>query len=199
MKPLCNVSQRLPRSYRLLAALACVSISTTCAAGVDFELKLWHGYDYYYGDARLTASSPAPVTYHRVESPNGLIWQNAGSDNTGSSSSLSETTDVAALVNEITNGTWALTLNVGDASEQQYAFSIDLSGVDAALFGDAVITAPLQGASVASNPPMIEWTGPTSFPTINIYVSLEDFPYTLQDYETLPGAATSWTLRWSWS
>ena len=185
---------RLQASLRLAAAFSAAALLPfTASAGIDFELVLWHGYSFYYGDASLSASSPAPDTYHRVESPNALIWQNTGTDNSGSSATLSLTNDLGVLLNEITNGLWNLTLNVGTATQQQYAFSIDLSGVNTGLFGNAVITSPADLSTIATNPPLIQWTGPGQLPSININVSLDGPPYTFHDGTSLPGTATSWT------
>jgi len=189
-----------PAPAHLLRSRPCIAmalLSTMLAfqarANVDVDLVLWHGYDFFYGDVGMVATNPAPVTYHRVESPNGLIWQNTGSDNSGSSASLSLTNDLAVLLNEVTNGLWSLTLNVGDASEEQYAFSISVDNVTTGLFGNALISAPAYASTVATNPPLIEWTGPSHLPTLRVTVSEANPPYTYGDSANLPSTATNWT------
>ena len=177
----------------LFVAVLISVMPTQTRANVDVDLTLWHGYTFYYGDVSLTTTNPAPITYHRVESPNALIWQNSGSDNSSSSASLSLTNDLSVLVDEVTNGLWSLTLNVGDASEQNYAFSVDLANVTTGLFGNALITTPTYGSTVTTNQPLLEWTGPAQLPTLNLQISSDGFPYTLHDSAILPSTTTNWT------
>jgi len=185
---------RLLRSKPCIAmALLSTMLVFQARANVDVDLVLWHGYDFFYGDVGLVATNPAPVTYHRVESPNALIWQNTGSNNTGSSATLTLTNDLAVLLNEVTNGLWSLTLNVGDASEEQYAFSVSVANVTTGLFGNALISAPAYASIVATNPPLIEWTGPSHLPTLRVTVSEANPPYTYGDSASLPSTATNWT------
>jgi len=175
-------------------ALLFTALQLQTRANVDVDLTLWHGYTFYYGDVNLVTTNPAPVTYHRVESPNALIWQNSGpSNNASSSANLSLTNDLGVLLSEVTNGLWSLTLNVGDASEENYAFSVDLANVSTGLFGNASITVPMSGSTIATNPPLIEWTGPSHLPYLRISVSLDNSPYTQHDSTILPSTTTSWT------
>jgi hypothetical protein len=177
----------------LLAALLILAMPLLSRADVEIELSLWHGYSYYYGDVSMAATNPAPVTYHRVESPGGLIWQHTGSDNSGSSASLSLTNDLAALMNEVTNGLWTLILNAGDVSAQTNAFTVSAANVTTGLFGNIVLSSPTYGETVTANPPTISWTGPSHLPTLSIQVAGDDYPYTYGDSATLPSTTTNWT------
>ncbi|VGO16716.1 hypothetical protein PDESU_05307 [Pontiella desulfatans] len=191
MKPfLCSALLRYTPG--LLAALLILAMPFTAQAEVAFTLDLWHGYSFYYGDAALVATNPAPATYHRVESHNGLIWQNAGNNNDSSSSNLSLTNDLAVLMNEVTNGLWTLTLNFGDASQQIYTFSVSAAGVNTGLFGTADVTSPADGTTATTNQPNIQWTGP-NFPEVYVQVAENDFPYAFGGSATLPGTTTNWT------
>jgi hypothetical protein len=160
-------------------------------ADVGVDLHMVHAYDFYYATIELTADTPTPITYHRVESPSGTIWQHAGSNEDGNNGGDTLTNNLAALVYECTNGLWALTLNVGDASEEQYTFSVAMDGVDTNLFGDIVVSAPTAYSTVTNNPPIFEWTGPSHLPELE--VSVFDTGFTMSDWAMLPSNTTSWT------
>jgi len=132
-------------------------------ANVDINLKLWHGYNFYYGDVSMVATNPTPVTYHRVQSPGGLIWQNAGINNTGSSACLSLTNDLDALVDECTNGMWSLFFNRGTGSEAQYYFTVTVSSLGTNDLPAVDITMPADGSSGVSASTDYAWMGPTNF------------------------------------
>ncbi|WP_372845243.1 hypothetical protein [Pontiella sp.] len=152
------------------------------------RLNLWRGYGNFYGSADLFASSPAPETYHRVESPNGKIWKEAGGSYDGSFTNLG----FSGLLNECTNGLWTLTLNAGAASEQIYKFSVDISGVTSNRFGDITLLHPLFGATADTNPPNIQWSSTSLLPEIYLQINENNFPYTYGEDTTLPGSATNW-------
>jgi hypothetical protein len=158
-------------------------------ADVDLRLNLWRGYGNFYGDVELSAASPAPVTYHRVESPNGKIWQNAGSSFDGSFTNLG----FSALLDECTNGLWTLMLNVGDPSMETCKFSVDIANVTSNLFGDITLIDPLYGATTTTNPPNIQWSSTSLLPEVYLQVYENNSPYTWGDDATLPGTSTNWT------
>ncbi|MCF7816692.1 MAG: LamG domain-containing protein [Kiritimatiellales bacterium] len=172
----------------IFLAVFLAGFATRSSADVGFTLEIWHGYDFYYPGVSLTASSPAPVTYDRVESPNGIIWQNFGTNNDSNAFFL--TNDLSVVLNEC-NGLWKLYLNKGDGSEQLYHFTVSIAGVTTNLFGDATIVYPAYGSSVLENPPTFSWTGPANLPLVNVdaYQNTGGNFY----YDVLPGTATNWT------
>lgn len=181
---------RLSTSLRLLAASFMFLFAGQASADVGVNLNLWRGYNNFYGQVTMTATNPAPITYHRVESPNGLIWRVFGpATNNGSFANLG----YAGLIDECTNGLWSLTLNEGDPSESNYTFSVATPGVSSNLFGDITMIDPLDGATVLSNPPNIQWSTTSLLPEVLIVVEENNFPYTYGDSALLPGTTTNWT------
>ncbi|HHY83915.1 MAG TPA: LamG domain-containing protein [Verrucomicrobia bacterium] len=165
-----------------------VLFASRAVANVHFTLSLWHGYDFFYPNASLIVTNPAPVTYHRIESPSGWIWRNAGSDNNGSSGPLA---DLETLLEECTNGVWKLYLNKDDASETVYYFSVSVSGVGTGEFGDVSILYPEDGSSGLAAEPTFHFTGPDHSPWIDLYVA--DQAHGLTWYSaTIPGSSTNW-------
>lgn len=121
----------------LLAVL--ITLAQQAFANVGVTLNLWRGYDTFYGQVTIAASSPDPVTYHRVESPNGKIWREySTTTSVGSFTNLS----FSVLLDECTNGVWTLIRNVGDTSAQTNTFSVSLTGITANMFGDITMVIP---------------------------------------------------------
>jgi len=179
-------------SAALLAAAIPAMFLPASQAEVRFELNLGHSsYGSYYATAELSATNPVPITYHRVVSPSGTVWKHAGSDDSGNSGGDTMTNDLSALVNDCTNGLWSLTLNVGDATETQYMFSVSMDGVASNTFGEAVISNPLNGSTITDNPPTVRWTGPSSLPSL--FVMVRDDAYTNYEYHRPPSTDTNWT------
>jgi hypothetical protein len=170
---------------RLVLLLLC---PLSLQAEVELNLDLVHGYSAYYPMLSITATNPAPTTFHRVESPSGLIWSQTDS---GEEPSMSPTNDLAYLINECTNGLWSLTLNVGDASETNYAFAVSIDNVTTGLFGDITISYPAADSSITNRFPDFQWTSTSQLPQIN--VAAYDIDHTASYGAVLPTGSTNWT------
>lgn len=170
------------------ATALCLLCLTPARAAVNFQLTLWHGYDFYYPGLDLQVNSPAPVTYHRIESPGGHIWQNRGTNN--ESSAFFSTNDLPALINLLTNGFWKLYVNREDASEELYQFQVSITEVTSNLMGKVEVLFPADGSIDVTNLPTFHWTGPTSLPVL--YVNASDGNSYSQS-DNLPNTATNWT------
>ncbi|MDZ8118257.1 hypothetical protein [Pontiella agarivorans] len=130
-----------------------------------------------------------PLTYHRVESPNGLFYRNTGSLNDYSYGSQT----YSDVIDESTDGPWTLTTNVGDPSEEEYTFTVSISGLSEGMFGETSVTNPADYTSVSTNQPLIEWTGTSLFPEIHIQVHNGVQPPEPGNYYTAPAPFNSWT------
>lgn len=190
MKKRYYLATAFSRRFTLLLLAALLFSALQATADVDLTLKVWRGYNTFYGEVMMVATNPAPDTYYRVESPNNKIWCERGSVN----NSLSfDSASYAALLDECTNGVWTLIRNVSDTSAQTNTFSVSLTGISANMFGDITMVEPLWRAEALTNPPAIQWTSTSTFPEILVYVWDNHPPVTLNDHDTLPGTATSWT------
>ncbi len=179
-------AMRLAGHCLLLLAILFMS-QTASRADVSLSLQIWHGYDFYYPSVGLNASSPDPVTYDRVESPNGIIWRNFGTNNDSNPFYL--TNDLNAILDEC-NGSWKLYVNKGSGSEQLYYFNVSITGVTTNLFGNAVVLSPADGSSGVTNLPMFYWSGPTNLPLVNVNAYHKDSGNSY--FDSLPGTATNW-------
>jgi len=157
-------------------------------AGITINLDLVHGFNFYYPTLSINADSPPPITFHRVQSPSGAIWRQT---NSSGAPSHSPTTDLNALIDECTNGLWHLTLNVGDASEEDYAFSVTVDNVTTGLFGDIQISYPVADSTITNHLPTFQWTSTSLLPDVN--VSAYDDAHTVSLGAALAGTATNWT------
>jgi hypothetical protein len=173
---------------RAFATALCLLCSTPARAAVSFQLTLWHGYDFYYPGLDLQVNSPAPVTYHRIESPGGHFWQNRGTNN--DSSPFAATNDLPALINLLTNGLWKLYVNREDASEELYQFQVSITGVTSNLMGKVEVLFPADGSTDVTNLPTFHWTGPTNLPALYVEVNVEN---SYSEGDSLPSTATNWT------
>jgi hypothetical protein len=191
-----SVSRRfIPEKKRLcaqivvfLAIFAAMIFPTTSRASVDFSLHLVHGYDFVYPYVHLDVN-PAPTSYDRVESPNGLIWQNAGTNT--DSSPFFTTNNLAGLVNECTNGFWKVYLEKGTPSESVYYFKLSLNSLTTNVFGDVEILFPLDGSSGVTNQPDFQWMGPSGFQSVS--VQAYDLNYVTFFFDNLSVSETNWT------
>ena len=175
------------RARRILLAIFMAASSGVARADVNVRLDIGHGYDFYYPSLDLTASNPDPVTYHHVESPNGLIWKNFGTNTDASAFFITNSLD--AVLNEC-NGLWKLYLNKGDGSEQLYHFTVSITDVTTNSLGDVTIIYPAHGSSGVPSQPMFQWTGPTNLAQVYVdaYHSISGNSYSA----SLPGTATNW-------
>lgn len=172
----------------VLATVFLLSTSADTRADIAINLDLVHGYSIYYPTLSITATNPVPITYHRVESPSGLIWRQTDSGN--GPPSMSPTNDLSGLINECTNGLWTLILNVGDPSESNYTFSVVADGISTNLFGDITVTHPAANSTITTNLPDFQWTSTSLLPDVR--VSAYDTPRTVTIGAMLPGTATNW-------
>ena len=175
----------------LLAALSILAMPFHAQADINATIRLERRSGSFSGSVYLNANgaSAPTATYHRVESPNGLIFGNSSPDNAQSSSNLS----FSALMNECTNGIWKLILNVGDPSEEQYGFSVSITGVSSNMFGDTAITNPAAYASVTTNQPLIEWSSTSLFPQVHIQVHNGVQPPEPGNWVNMVAPVNSWT------
>jgi len=177
---------------RYLPAVFVVFILTitplSSRADVAVNLDLVHGFSSYYATLSITATSPDPITYHRVMSPSGLIWRQTNSGN--SAPSMSPINDLNALIDECTNGLWTLTLNVGAPAESNYQFSVSIKNVTTNLFGDVTVIYPAADSTITTNRPNFQWSSTSLLPKVN--VSAYDVDHTVTLNAALPGTATNW-------
>ncbi len=155
------------------------------------NLDLVHGYSFYYATLGATITDPAPITYHRVVSPNGAYWKHVGSDTSSSIGKNTPTNDLSALIHTLTNGAWSVTLNIGDPSEATYDFHVEIRDVTTNLFGDILVTAPAANSVVTNNPPTFEWRCTSMLPEVN--VSAYDVNHDVSVGASLSSTATNWT------
>ncbi len=172
----------------ILLTLLCVLPATSKAApGVNFTLSLTHGYDLFFPNLNLSAA-PAPQTFHRVESPSGLLWRNVGSDN--SANPFFYTNNFSFLLNEVTNGLWKVYVNKGSDSEEVYFFAVSAADLSPDTFGTASVLYPQDNSTGVEPNPMFHWVGPSHFSSLNI--SANDTDYLVSFSEFLPPATTNW-------
>ena len=154
---------------RFVLSLLLASVIGVARADVNVALDIGHGYDFYYPSLSLSASSPDPVTYHRVESPSGLLWKNCGTNTDANAFFITNSLD--AVLNEC-NGEWKLYLNKGDGSEQLYHFTVSIAEVTTNSLGDVTIIYPADGSSgvpaqrCSSGPDRPIWPVSISTPTM---------------------------------
>lgn len=160
---------------------------TTARADVNVDVSIWHGYDFYYPALSVTVD-PGSLTYARLESPNGLVWINRGTNNDSSGFFL---TNLSGVITECTNGLWKLYLNREHPSEEVYQFKMNISGVTSNVLGDVVVLAPLSGSAGVTNRPTFMWSGSTNLPWVDAsaYHQVGGASY----YQTLPGTTGQWT------
>jgi Concanavalin A-like lectin/glucanases superfamily len=107
------------------------------------------------------SGSDTPVSYHRVESPNGNFSANFGPTNGGAGASILLTFN--ELADSLTNGNWKLWLNKDTPQEKLYTFTVNAFAFSSNSLAPVHIVAPLDGASaVATNTPY-QWTGPNTW------------------------------------
>lgn len=158
-------------------------------ADVSANISIWHGYDFFYPSLNLTASSPAPLTYHQMESASGALWKQVGGTNGASDFFL--TNDLQAVIHECTNGLWKLYLNREHPSEELYYFKVSITGVTTSVLGNVTIHSPSSGSSGVTNRPTFHWTGPSNLLSLDVQVSHENSGNSY--FASLAGTATNWT------
>lgn len=179
---------KLPSFALRFLAVATLLAGLAAHAEVRLELKLWRGYDFYFPSIGLEATNPAPLSYHRVESPSGLYWRHHGTNNQANDFIL--TNSVEAIIHEFTNGLWKLYVNRDHPSEEVHYFRVNISGIASNTLGAVEVLHPPDGATGVTNLPVIHWTGPTNLPLYYVSVSDNDGYY---QFANLPNTATNWT------
>ena len=106
--------------------------------------------------------NPAPTTVHTVESPNKAFTCQVGSS---FMASVSSRPTLDSVISECTNGQWTLTINKGASNEQQYTFSVSISGLTTNLLGPVIILSPTNGSTGVSVQPPMSWSGPSALPS----------------------------------
>ena len=182
---------RLLCSLRLTAALLVSMFMTGGAlAEIDMTLNLDRTDGSFYPYISFYADGAAePLTYHRIESPNGLFYRNVG--NQEDSSYGSQT--YADMIDECTDGPWTITTNVGDPSEEEYTFTVNISGLTEGMFGNTSVTNPVDYATVSTNQPLIEWASSSQLPEVHIQVHNGTQPPEPGNYYTAPAPFNNWT------
>ncbi|MDF7826333.1 hypothetical protein P4B35_20055 [Pontiellaceae bacterium B12227] len=177
-------------SLAVMLAVAVFPAAIPTFGTVHFELNFNHTYSDYCVFAELSATNPTPNTVHKVVSPDGRIWKDT--DGNENSAAYIWTNSFEGLLSDCTNGLWTLILNEGDQSVETNWFSVSASNFTAATFGNPEITYPVDGSTITSNQPTIQWTGPSHLPELYVQITSDDYSF----YEsTRPGSsATSWTV-----
>jgi hypothetical protein len=179
---------KLPSFALRFFAVAALLAGLAAHAEVRLELKLWRGYDFYFPSIGLEATNPAPLSYHRVESPSGLYWRHHGTNNQANDFVI--TNSVEAIIHEFTNGLWKLYVNREHPSEEVHYFRVNISGIASNTLGAVEVLHPPDGGTGVTNLPVIHWTGPTNLPLYYVSVSDNDGYY---QFANLPNTATNWT------
>ena len=118
------------------------------------------GQTAFYAFPGLSGSD-TPVSYHRVESPNGTCSANFGPTNGGAGATILLTFN--ELADSLTNGNWKLWLNKDTPQEKLFTFTVNAFAFSSNSLAAVRILAPLDGASaVATNTPY-QWTGPNTW------------------------------------
>ncbi len=155
----------------------------------DDALDNAHGY---YAIPEITSIDPAPVTMDVVQNSDGHIYGQVFSGDTSWDNSGSDTyPTLQDLIFACTNQPWTLTINQGNGGEQNYTFSVSISGVTTNNLGTVVSLVPaLNATNVATNTPF-QWSGPAGYNST--FINAFQYPsFVSYDRQNLPGNATNW-------
>ncbi|MBI3853974.1 MAG: LamG domain-containing protein [Verrucomicrobia bacterium] len=141
--------------------------------------------DVYYCFPSFTAISPSPITTHEIHSPSDKF---AGELLSSRSDNL---TSLDSLVSECTNGQWTIYVNKNDPSEQQFKFSVSITGLTTNLLQKVTILSPANGNTNVPSIPTYYWSGPATFEGIFANVSRTNSSIGTTN---LPGTATNWVF-----
>ena len=161
--------------------------SDAARAGLSLQIDIIDEANGYFtcNPILTTNANPpdsTPVTYDQVYSPHTNIVGGLGDGHTENRPPFL----FAALVQEITNTNWTLVQNVGATNEHTYHFIISVTNFTTNPFVTPVITYPLDGATGVSNAPALQWTGPTDWDSLTLFVFSDDFSIT-RFYAPSPG------------
>lgn len=176
--------------WLLIASVVVPFAVTPTRADVSVRMSIWHGYDFYYPNPRLTATNP-PLTFHWLESASGRVWRQLG--DTNGNSAIFLTNDLNTVIQECTNGLWKLYLNRGHPSEELYEFAVSITDVTPEVLGNVTILFPTNQSTGVTATPTFTWTGPDNLPSIFVSASHDDGGGNSYSAD-LPGSATQWTL-----
>lgn len=181
--------QSAPSCIALFLALAAFCFPVSAHAEINFILSLTRSSTVYYPWITLT-SDPAPESVHRVESADGSLWRQTGTNFEGNEFFF--TNDVSTIVHTVTNGPWKLYLNKGTAEESIYYFTISMAGVNSDQFGVVEILYPVQSSAGVPPQPTFHWTGPSHLTYLYVSASDNDF---LRSFSTdeISTTTTNWT------
>lgn len=194
-------SQRCFVLLTFLFTSALTFLATSGQAGLTFEVRLIRdsqGDSYsFYTPIETNATAPAaPFGTYLIRSPqqpaNGT-WRmfdlTAGgvSNESGGSSSYN---NFASVMNQITNGTWTITVT-NSSTTNNYAFTVSAPNMNSNLLPATSVTFPANGTSGVTNRPNFTWQGPASWGVnIDAFTFIEG---NFNQYANLPAAQTSWT------
>jgi hypothetical protein len=200
-----TLSSFAPRAIlRLLALLlALTGLPRLAPAGLTLELHVYHdasGMGYYcfpFLSTNNTGSDSTPITFDLAYSP--LHTNGANSIRTNFSSTFPGGAgawvigDFNDFMQDMTNGLWTLILNVGDASQHTYSFTVSAANLDSNSLGNIVFTYPTNGAEDVTNQPTFTWQGPSGWDWLsvndNTRTNGNDYQQAAQN---LDPAQTSW-------
>jgi Concanavalin A-like lectin/glucanases superfamily len=188
---------RLKIAAHFAVALACISLlpaayARTITVSLDFAKLQYSALDPNYGGSTyytlqvLVSSDAQPLTYDEVDSPQ----PNAafGGSETGYGDSYYG--DVGSLLAAVTNGLWTLTVNKGDPSQQQYTFTVSVSGITNSSFPALQITTPPDGSPAVSTNTAFVWSGPNSWNEVDVDDRNQN--YSFYHFSSFSPPVTNW-------
>lgn len=120
------------------------------------------------------APDSTPVTFDQVYSPHTNLVGGLGNGHTENRPPLT----FAQLTQEITNGQWALVLNVGATNQHTYHFTISATNFTSGFFTPVSESYPPDGATNVSQTPTLQWTGPNNWDALSVFVFKDNFSVT---------------------
>lgn len=146
---------------------------------------------YYYGNTYYTvfvlvSSDTQPVTIDEVDSPGpGPVFSG-----TETGYGYSNFGDIGSVLNAITNGVWTLTVNQGDVSQQQYNFTVSVTGITNDFFPAVEIVTPYDGSTGVATNSALSWSGPANWDEVDAVDHNPDYSFYVSDSFSPP--VTSW-------
>ncbi|HEX3624511.1 MAG TPA: LamG domain-containing protein [Verrucomicrobiae bacterium] len=162
-----------------LTVLFCLpsAFARTITLNLNFAKLHYSALDPYYAGSTyytvqvLVSSDQQPLTYDEVDSPAPYT---SGTE-TGYSDSYFG--DMGSLVSAVTNGLWTLTVNKGDPSQQQYTFTVSVTGLTNESFPTLQITTPPDDSSRISTNTAFAWSGPASWEEVDLLDRSPDYSF----------------------
>lgn len=186
---------RFALSLPLLATLLISLMLPTTSARADFNLSV--SLDQFgstaesggvtYGIFLGLNTTNTPITYDEVYSPSSNSFTGVG---TGSSFNVLSLPNYNALLNELTNGTWKLIVNVGDPSQKTYLFHVNLTGLNSNSFANIEIFDPPYFSTNIATTAVFSFTGPSNYQSLNVVIDQGNNYF---DSASLTPGTTNWT------